>query len=283
MQRRSSELRRATLRTNYDLERITKEYELARAEYEMGASSRAQLDLAREAYLFNSANTELLLEEQRHDSLRNAIQLTLLQNDLQRDVRRFERIRERLDDLIVRAPISGQLSRISVIQGERVGVGSNISELRVIDQFKITMRLSEFYIDRIEPGLIASITWQNQKYPMRITRVNPEVRDRQFEVDLVFTGELPENIRIGMNYRVQIELGQMQDAIVIPKGGFFQATGGQWIFRLNEAGDRATRVNITIGRQNPQQYEILDGLRPGDRVIVSGYDNFGDAEEIVLR
>jgi len=118
---------------------------------------------------------------------------------------------------------------------------------------------------------------------VRISRINPEVRDRQFAVDLVMTDEIPENTRIGQTFRIQIELDQPQDALIIPRGGFFQATGGQWIFRLNETGDKATKVNISIGRQNPQQYEILDGLRAGDRVIVSGYDNFENVEVIVLR
>ena len=283
MQRRTSELRRQTLRMEYDLQRIRNNYELVREEFNLGASSRAQLELAEEEYRFNRANTEMLREELRHDSLMHIIQTTLFENDFNRELLRFERIRERLDDLIVRSPISGQLSNINVIPGERLSTGSNIGELKVIDQFKITMRISEFYIDRIMPGLTASVTWQNQEFPLRITRVNPEVRDRQFAIELIFVDEQPENMRIGMNYRIKIELGQLEDAIVCPRGSFFQATGGQWIFRINEAGDRATRVPITIGRQNLQQYEILDGLQPGDRVIVSGYDNFGDAEEILLR
>jgi len=133
------------------------------------------------------------------------------------------------------------------------------------------------------PGLPATITWQNQKYMLKISKINPEIKERLFSIDLVFTDEPPENMRIGKNYRIQIELGQPEDALVIPRGSFYQSTGGQWIFRLNEAGDKATRVNISIGRQNPQQYEISDGLKAGDRVIVSGYDNFGDAEEIIIR
>ena len=283
MQRRTSELRRQSLQTAYNLRRISKQYELSKSEFEMGASSRAQLELAEEEYRFSRVNTEMLLEELRHDSLMNAIQLTLMENDYQRDLERFERSRSRLDDLIVRAPISGQLSHISVIPGERVASGGSIGELKVIDQFKISTRVSEFYIDRIMPGLTATVTWQGERFPLKITRVNPEIRERQFAVDLIFTEEQPERMRIGQNYRIQIELDQPEEALVMAKGSFLQATGGQWIFRLNETGDKATKVDITIGRQNPQQYEILDGLRSGDRVIISGYDNFGDAEQIVLR
>jgi multidrug efflux pump subunit AcrA (membrane-fusion protein) len=169
-----------------------------------------------------------------------------------------------------------------VIWGERVSAGSSIGMLKIIDQFKINTRISEYYIDRIAIGLPATVVYQDKKYPLKITKVNPEVKDRQFEVDLVFTEEQPDNIRIGKNYRIQIELGQPEDALVIPKGNFFQTTGGQWIFKLNSSGNKAVKTPVSIGRQNPQQYEILDGLNPGDRVIVTGYGNFGDAEEVVL-
>ena len=283
MQRRTSELIRQTIKTAYDLRIIAKRYEQNKAEFEMGARSKAELELAEEEYNFSNVNTEMLLEELRHDSLMNAIQISLMQNDFYREERRYQRSRERLDNLIVRAPIAGQLSFLNVIPGERVTAGNSIGELKVIDQFKISTRISEHYIDRIVIGLPATIVSQNQRIPLRISRINPEVRDRQFAVDLTLLNEIPENTRIGQTFRIQIELGQPEDAIIIPRGSFFQTTGGQWIFRLNEAGNKAIKANITIGRQNQQQYEILEGLMPGDRVIVSGYDNFGDAEEIVLR
>jgi RND family efflux transporter MFP subunit len=283
MQRRTSQLEQQALQTAYDLRIIGKQYELSKAEFEMGASGRAQLELDEEKFRFNSVKTEMMMEQLRHDSLLNAIQTTLMQNDFQREQRRFARSSERLDNLIVRAPIAGQLSFVNVIPGERVSAGNSIGELKVIDQFKITTRISEHYIDRITAGLSATIVHQNRELPLRITKINPEVRDRQFAIDLVLLNEIPDNMRIGMSFRIKITLGQSEDALLIPKGSFFQATGGQWIFKVNETGDKATKVNIAIGRQNPQLYEILDGLKPGDRVIVSGYDNFGDAVEIVLK
>jgi multidrug efflux pump subunit AcrA (membrane-fusion protein) len=283
MRRKTSELKRQTIETAYKLRRIGQQYELSRTEYEMGASSKAQLDLSRDEYEFNRDNTAMLMDELRHDSLMNVIQTSLMQNDFRREEKRFERSRQRLDELTVRAPIAGQLSFVSVIAGERVPAGSSIGELKVVDQFKINTRISEYYIDRITIGLPATIVYQNRKFPLRIGKINPEVKERQFAVDLVLLDETPENIRIGKNYRIQIELGQPEDALIIPKGSFFQQTGGQWIFLLNEAGDKARKANISIGRQNPQQYEVMDGLKPGEHVIVSGYDNFGDAEEIVLK
>ena len=283
MKRKASELKRQVIETEHKLQRVSRLYELDKVEFNMGASSKAQLDLSEEDFQFNSVNTKMLMEELRHDSLMNAIQLSLIRNDIKREEKRFERSRQRLDDLVVKAPIAGQLSFVNVIPGERVPAGNNIGELKVIDRFKIRTLISEYYIDRVDIGLQATIVYLNKKYPLRISKINPEIKDRQFAVDLVLLDEMPDNIRIGKNYRIQIELGQAEDALTIPKGSFFQQTGGQWIFRLNETGDKAVKANISIGRQNPQQYEVLDGLSDGDRVIVSGYDNFGDAGEIVLK
>jgi multidrug efflux pump subunit AcrA (membrane-fusion protein) len=283
MERRTSELQRQNLETTFRMERLSKENEVNREEHQIGITSRAQFELAQDEYHFNRQNTQLLQEQLRHDSLLNTVQTDLMQNDIRREERRFERSRERLDNLVVRAPIDGQLSFIGPILGERVGSGTSIGELKVVDEVKITTRISEFYINRITVGQPATITYQGERFPLRIARVNPEIRDRQFEIDLVFTDNMIDDIRIGRSYRIQIELDQPQDALVIGRGNFFQSTGGQWIFRVNDAGDRAVRIPISIGRQNPRQFEILDGLRSSDRVIITGYDNFGDAQEIILR
>ncbi|GHT49104.1 ABC transporter permease [Bacteroidia bacterium] len=283
MERKSSELKRQSLETSYKLDRLSKENTLNKEEFNIGIKSKAQYEVAVDEFAFNKENTRLILEELRHDSLLNLVQTDLMHNDLSRGEKRFERSRERLDNLIVRAPVDGQLSFINVIPGERVNAGANIGELKVIDQIKISTKVSEYYIDRIVVGLPATITYQGEKYPLKITKINPEIRDRQFEVDLVFNGRLLDNARIGKSYRVQIELEQPEDALVIPKGNFFQTTGGQWIFKVNESGDRAKKTPVAIGRQNPRQYEVLEGLKPGDRIIVTGYDNFGDAEEIILK
>ena len=282
LEQKSSQLKRQALETAYQLDRLSKQYNLDQEEYKIGIRSKAQLEVSSDDYNYNQKNTEMLLEELKQDSLTNNIQTQLMKNDLMREQKRFARSRGRLEDLIVRAPLSGQLSFVNVILGERVSAGSSIGELKIIDQFKIHTTISEYYIDRITLGLPATVIYQDKKYPLKITKINPEVKDRQFEVDLVFAGEQPENIRIGKTYRIQIELGQPEDAMVISKGNFFQSTGGQWIFKLNHSGDKAVKTPISIGRQNPQQYEILNGLKPGDYVIITGYDNFGEAEEVVL-
>jgi len=283
MERKTSELKRQSLEMTYNMERLSKENELNQEEYKIGIKSKAQFEVSADEFAFKQENTKLSQDELRHDSLLNLIQTDLMQSDLRREQKRFEKIRDRLDDLIVRAPVDGQLSFINAILGERISAGMNIGELKVIDQIKMSTRISEYYIDRIVVGLPATITYQGEKYPLKITKINPEIRDRQFDVDFVFIDKPLDNIRIGKSYRIQIELEQPEDALVVSKGNFFQSTGGQWIFKLNETGDKAIKTSISIGRQNPKQYEVLDGLSPGDRVIISGYDNFGEAGEIVIK
>jgi multidrug efflux pump subunit AcrA (membrane-fusion protein) len=283
MQRRSSELKRNALKTVYELERQSKQYSLDKEEFEIGIKSKAQLEVASDDYNFKNENTQLLLEELHHDSLMNIIQTDLMKNDLEREEKKYARNGARIENLTVRAPIKGQLSYVSVIPGERVAAGSSLGEIKGVDDLKLTTLISEYYIERISIGLPASVTYQNRKYELRVTKINPEIKDRNFETDLVFTGEIPDNIRIGKTYRTQIELGQPEDALVVEKGNFYISTGGQWVFKLNEAGNRATRQPIVIGRQNPRRYEILDGLKAGDQIIISGYDYFGDVQELILK
>lgn len=206
-----------------------------------------------------------------------------MNNDLQRAHKQTKHIQKRLDNLIVRAPIDGQLSFLNVTLGQQISMSENVGEIKVIDNFKIRTRLSEHYIDRISVGLPAAITYQNEKFPLRVAKVVPEVKERQFEVDLVFIGKKPDNVRIGKNFRLQIELGQPETTIVMPRGDFFQTTAGQWIFKLNESETKAVKVPIHIGRQNPAQYEVIDGLKAGDKVIIGGYNHLTEVETIEIR
>ena len=264
MEQKSIDLQQKTLQTTYELNRLKKSYALDEEEFNMGVKSKAQLEVARDEFDYKTRSTALQLEGLRHDSAATILRRELMKNDLERERKKFERVRERMEDLVVRAPLSGQLSFVKVTPGQQVQSTEAIAEIKVLDQFKIHTSLSEYYIDRI-------------------TKVVPEVKDRNFDVDLVFTEASPENVRIGKSFRVQIELGQPEEALVIPRGDFFQATGGQWIYKLNESGTKARKTPVSIGRQNPQQYEITGGLQPGDKVIVTGYSTFGDAEELILK
>ena len=264
MEQKSIDLQQETLQTTYELNRLKKSYALDEEEFNMGVKSKAQLEVARDEFDYKTRSTALQLEGLRHDSAATILRRELMKNDLERERKKFERARERMEDLVVRAPLSGQLSFVKVTPGQQVQSTEAIAEIKVLDQFKIHTSLSEYYIDRI-------------------TKVVPEVKDRNFDVDLVFTETSPENVRIGKSFRVQIELGQPEEALVIPRGDFFQTTGGQWIYKLNESGTKARKTPVSIGRQNPQQYEITGGLQPGDKVIVTGYSTFGDAEELILK
>ncbi len=283
MEQKSLNLKQQALTNNYELERLKKSIALDREEYQMGVKSKAQLQVAEDEYNYKQKSAVLQQENLRHDSAVTMIRRELIQNDREREQKKYERTRERLNKLVVTAPIRGQLSFVKVTPGQQVASSESIAEIKVLDQYKIHTSLSEYYIDRITTGLPATINYQGNKYPLKITKVVPEVKDRMFDVDLVFTGDMPENVRVGKSFRVQIELGQPEQALVIPRGNFYQATGGQWIYKVNASKTRATRIPLSIGRQNPQQYEITEGLQPGDWVITTGYDTFGDAEELILK
>ena len=284
MEQQRITLRKQALQTEYELEKLRKTFELDKEEFRMGVKSKAQLDVAEAEYRFKRETARLERESLRHDSVANLIRRDLLRTDLERERKKFERARRRLDGLVVKAPVGGQLSFVKVVPGQQVSATENLAEVKVLDQYKIHTALSEYYIDRVTTGLPAAITYQGRRYPLRVSKVVPEVKDRTFDVDLVFTTDsLPDNLRVGKSFRVQIELGQPEEALVIRRGDFYQATAGQWIYKLNADRTRARRVPLGIGRQNPQQYEVTDGLQPGDWVITTGYENFGEAEELVIK
>lgn len=282
MEKQTLTLRQQILQARYEQRRLKKNYELAKEEYSMGIRSKAELEVTEEEYNFKNQTAILQLESLQHDSVVSNLRRQMLADDLKREHKRFARELERQEDLVVRAPISGQLSYLQATPGQQVGSGSRIGEIKVLSQYKIHTSLSEYYIDRITTGLPASILYQERRFPLRITKVVPEVKERNFDVDLVFCADMPDNVRVGKSYRIQIELGQPEEAVVIPRGNFYQTTGGQWIYKIDESGKRAIRTPITIGRQNPLQYEVTNGLVPGERVITTGYDRFGEAEVLVL-
>ena len=283
MEQKSLTLKQQTLQTQYEMNRLTKSFALDKEEYKMGIKSKAQLEVSEDEYNYKLQNSALQMESLRHDSAVTLIRKDLLKNDLEREQKKFTRSLERMNNLVVTAPIAGQLSFVKVTPGQQVASGESIAEIKVLDQYKIHTSLSEYYIDRITTGLPATINYQGKRYPLKITNFSGEVKDRMFDVDLIFTGEMPDNVRVGKSFRVQIELGQPEQAIVIPRGNFYQVTGGQWVYKVNASKTKAIKVPLTIGRQNPQQYEITEGLQPGELVVVTGYDTFGDAEELILK
>lgn len=283
MEKQSLTLKKSTMKAAYDLEKLERTFALDEEEYKMGTISKAAFEVKQADYEYQLRNAALEMESLRQDSITEQLSLQLLKNDRDREERKYLRSLERVDLLVVRAPTSGQLSGLNVTPGQQVGSNTAIAEIKVLEPFKITTQISEYYDQRIVTGQPATATADGVQYPLMITKVVPEMTERNFPVELVFDGTQPENVRIGRTYRIKIELNEPEEAVIIPRGDFFQVTGGQWIFKVNEAGTKAVRVPIRIGRQNPQVYEVTEGLQSGDVIITSGYSTFGDAAELLLR
>lgn len=280
MQQRRLALQQQALSNDYEQERLRRQNQLDHEEYDMGTRSKAQLEISDAEYKYKSETARLAGESLRHDSAMAVIRAKLVEADRKRETERFARARTRLDDLAVLAPTDGQVSYANLIPGQIISAGEKVADIKVMSAYKLHTSIGEYYMDRVVTGLPARATDRQKQYPLRVAKVVPEVKERAFQVDLTFTGELPENLRIGKSMRVQVELGQPETATVIPRGDFFSATGGRWIFLVTEDGKRAVRTPIQIARQNPTQFEVAEGLKPGDRIVVSGYSAFGEAEEI---
>ena len=219
----------------------------------------------------------------RNDSMLRATSMITLETDLQKMRQMLNLVHERLGDLNVKSPVDGQLGMLDAEIGQSINGGQRIGQINVLENFKVNAKIDEHYIDRVIRGLAASLDRNGTNFNLSVKKVYPDVRDGQFKIDLVFEGPKPENVRTGQTYHVKLELGESQKAIMIPRGGFFQSTGGQWIFVLNEAGTEAVKRQIKIGKQNPQYYEVLEGLKAGEKVITSGYEMFGTNERIVMK
>lgn len=218
-----------------------------------------------------------------NDSLLRTTSMQTLEEDLIKMRQMFQLVRGRMDDLDVKAPVDGQLGMLDAEVGQLLSAGQRVGQINVLTDFKVTARTDEYYIDRIVHGLKCSFDRSGSQFNLVVRKVLPEVREGQFEVEMVFEGTKPDNIRTGQTYQMRLELGEAGNAVLIPRGGFFQSTGGQWIFVLNANGTEAVKRDIRIGKQNPQYYEVLEGLNTGEQVITSGYELFGNADRIIFK
>ncbi len=241
--------------------------------------------ISREVYLQAKEDYELSLKKQqligerlKKDDQYRSIQMDQMEDNLANMRRNVVLVRERKQKLEVRSAIDGELGLLDVELGQSIQPGQKIGQLNDLSDYKVQAQIDEHYIDRVRQGLMASFSRGDKKYQLQVRKVFPEVREGKFRCDFTFQGERPENIRTGQTYYIDLELGQPEQAVIIPRGTFFQTTGGQWIFVLDKSGTKAYRRNIRIGRQNPQFYEVLEGLEPGERVITNGYEAFKDNE-----
>ena len=282
MEQRRLSLAQNILQTKYELKRLEKEHNLAQEEYRMGIRSKAQLDVADEEYNYKMETVRLQLESRRQDSVLNTIRQEALQDELAEAQRQLRKTEERLNDLIVTAPADGQLSGLSLEPSQRITAGTAIADIKRMDQFRMRLSINEFYIDKIAVGQPATITYEKKTYPMTVSSTVPEIKGGSFDVFMVFTDSMPNNARIGKTYQARIEMGGQAQSVIVPKGNFYNYTHGSWVFKVNESHTHAVRVPVSIGRQNPRHFEILDGLNPGDEIIITGYDRIADADEVIL-
>lgn len=282
MEQKSIDLKLQAQEQAHQISSLERKLVQSREEFAMGIKSRAELSIAEADYEHQHRKLLLQMQSLKHDSVTALLRREMIVADRQAADRKLRSAEKRTEGLVVKAPVDGQLGHLNLTIGQQVGSSSKVGEIKIMDQYKVHTQLSEYYVERIHAGLPATIIQKQDTFPLRISRVVPEVKDRKFDTDLLFTGDTPDNIRLGKSYRVRIELGQPEQAVIIPRGDFYQKTGGRWIYRIEEGSNVARRVDIKIGRQNPEQYEVIEGLNPGDQVIVSGYDRLGDVEEVVI-
>ncbi len=280
---RQVEGRKSLATASTDLQKQKRNFEQNQALYDDQLISKEVYLTSKENYELSQKQFEIIkLQTENDDELRKT-SLTGLDADLARMQKTLGMVYQRLDHLNVRAPADGQLGFLDAEIGQNIDQGQRIGQINVLTDYKIEAAIDEHYIDRVIRDLTALLERNGNDYPLRVRKVYPEVRNGKFKVDLVFTGEKPETIRTGQSYNIKLQLGESSDALLLPKGSFFQSTGGQWIYVVGPNGDEALRRTIRIGKQNSRYYEVLEGLQAGEKVITSNYDSFGDAERIVLK
>lgn len=282
MEQQRLSVQQEKLQLQIDVKRLRRKYEQNKALYEERLISREEYLTAQEDYELAAGRLELVKERALQDSLYRGVEIKQMQESLDNMRLNMQMIRRRKDNLTIKAPIDGELGLLDVVLGQSISNGTKIGQINNLDSYKIEAQIDEHYIDRVNAGLEATFERQNESYEAVIRKVYPEVREGKFKADFKFSGEQPANIRTGQTYYLNLQLGQPESAILIPRGTFYQKTGGKWIYVVAPEGGKAVRREIRIGRQNPQFYEVLEGLERGEKVITSGYDNFGDNEVLVF-
>lgn len=282
MEQEKLKLRQEKLQLDLDVERKKRKYEQYKRLYDEKLTSKEEYLQAKEDYEFAVDGRKLVIDRQVQDSIYRNIQLEQMEESLQSMRKNMILVRQRSENLNIKAPVDGQLGLLEVEIGQNVATGSKVGQLSVLSDYKVEALIDEHYIDRVKAGLDATFERQDRNYSLRVRKAYPEVREKQFKTDFLFEGERPENIRAGQTYYINLQLGQPIEAILIPRGAFYQTTGGQWIFVVSADGNKAVKRNITIGRQNPLYYEVTSGLEAGEKVITSSYDNYKEVEELIL-
>ena len=266
-----------------DTQRKQRAYEQNQRLYGQGLISREDYLQSQEDYQLSARKQHLVVQRLKQDSIYRSVQMDQMEDNLENMRRNVVLVRQRKDKLEVRSAIDGELGLLDVELGQSIAPGQKIGQLNDLSDYKVQAEIDEHYIDRVRQGLMATFQRGDKTFELQVRKVYPEVRQGKFRCDFIFRGQRPENIRTGQTYYLDLELGQPEQAVLIPRGTFFQTTGGQWIFVLSADGSKAYRRTIRIGRQNPQFYEVLEGLEPGERVVTSGYEAFKDNEVLDIK
>lgn len=282
MEQERLSLKKEKLQLDLDVKRKKRKYLQYKQLYAENLTSKEEYLQAKEDYEYAVDGRKLVVERQKQDSIYRGIQVKQMEESLHNMRQNLILVRQRVDNLNIKAPTNGQLGLLDVEIGQSVASGGRVGQISVLSDYKIEASIDEHYIDRVKAGLEASFERQDKDFALRVRKVYPEVRDKQFKTDFVFVGERPDNIRTGQTYYINLQLGQPVEAIMIPRGAFYQTTGGQWIFVVTPDGKKAIRRKVSIGRQNPTYYEVISGLDPGEKVITSSYDTYGEVEELIL-
>lgn len=266
-----------------NVKRLKRTYEQQKTLYNEKLIAREEYLKAKEDYDLAMDKLQIIQDKEVQDSLFRSTQVERMRESLENMQLNMMMIRKRKDNLTIKAPIDGQLGILDAVLGENIGSGTKIGQISDMSSYKIEAQIDEHYIDRVIPGLKATFERQESTFGASLRKVYPEVREGKFKADFKFEGETPENIRNGQTYYLNLQLGSPEAAILIPRGSFFQKTGGKWIYVVSRDGKEAVKREIRIGRQNPQYYEVLEGLEPGEKVITSGYDNYGENDVLILK
>lgn len=282
MEQQKLDVRQNVLEYGMQVDRLRRAYEQQKALYKDKLIAKEEYLKAEEDYKLAKQKYDLMAERSKQDSLYRGTQIDRMEESLENMQLNMSMIRRRKSNLIVKAPIDGELGLLDVVLGQSIAAGTKIGQINSVGLYKVEAQIDEHYIDRVVAGLEATFERQGETYSTVIRKVYPEVRDGKFKADFKFGDEQPDNIRAGQTYYLNLQLGQPEEAVIIPRGTFYQKTGGKWIYVVNKEGSKAVKREIRIGRQNPQYYEVLEGLEPGEKVITSGYDTYGDSDVLVF-
>jgi HlyD family secretion protein len=283
MEQEKLQIKRELVSLKYDIERKERNFHQNEILIKDNLISREEYIRSKEDLEMAKQSKDLFIERQKQDSIFRTVNVETTKNDLVNMRKNLGLVKERVQNLNVTAPVDGQLGLLTPEIGQQINRGENMGQINVLTSYKVTAQIYEHYIDRVRAQLDATLDRQSNKFNLTVRRVFPEVRNGTFKIEMIFRDSMPDNIRTGQTYYISLQLGQPKVSVLVPIGGFFQETGGQWIFVLDPSESFATKRSISIGRKNPKYYEVLEGLKPGEKVIVSGYETFGKNEKLILK